>query len=1072
MTLCHAVWSPSDTLLIWAEAPLRSPRLPRPSGRPPADDRPRRHPYALLARDLLPALEALTGARDDRPAATAEAVVVLPSAAHAPLPSPHLPGASAVTAPRAGLAAWRADAIELSGADLLDVLLALPGDRSEGPPTTTADQGLAALADLAVLVVEHVAHGRVLPGLVRRAGAWEARWQPVADPALRRQLTAAAQALPPSLLAAAGEDHRSPGAVTREVVEQLTDAAARAALTRTALTTDKRGRRRHAAPAVEEAWLAALTAADPRLDPAADDHELTVLAKELDAWHRSATTGPLRTVFRLVPPPSATLDDPDVASDDAAADDAPTTANTVDDAGTTTDDRWAVELLLQATDDPSLLVPAAEVWAAGRTLTFLEHTFAHPQEQLLTDLGRAARLWPELTDTALADATPTTALLDTDEVAAFLRDTAPLLEQAGFDVLLPTELRSPARLTARLATRSRTSSSSSSADSQGLLGYEGILDYRWHVAVGDMTVTADELTELARLKHPLVRFRGRWVAVDQQDLTAALRLLEQPAGTMPMAEAARIGLGTTDPEVGLPVAGVEADAGPLRALLSDNTDAVLESLDTPDGFAGTLRPYQARGLAWLAFLGQLGLGGCLADDMGLGKTLQLLALLVHERAPLVRAGVTRRSKRWPAPTLLICPMSVVGNWEREAARFAPDLAVHVHHGSDRLDGDELTRTVRRADLVITTYATAARDRDALAAVDLGRIALDEAQAIKNPQAKQTRAIRSLDAPHRVALTGTPVENHLTELWSIMDFCNPGLLGSQSAFRSRFAVPIEKLRDDEAAASLRRVTRPFLLRRVKTDRTIIADLPDKLEFDERCTLTREQASLYRAVVDDMLAKVEASEGIERKGLVLTTMLRLKQVCNHPAQLLADGSRLPARSGKLDRLEELLDEILDNGERALIFTQFAEWGGRLAQHLRDRLGRDVAFLHGGTTKRARDAMVASFQSGDGPPVFVLSLKAGGTGLNLTAANHVIHYDRWWNPAVEDQATDRAFRIGQRRDVLVRRFVCAGTLEERIAELIRRKRDLAERVVGTGEGWLTELSTDELREVVALSADAVAE
>jgi SNF2 family DNA or RNA helicase len=417
-------------------------------------------------------------------------------------------------------------------------------------------------------------------------------------------------------------------------------------------------------------------------------------------------------------------------------------------------------------------------------------------------------------------------------------------------------------------------------------------------------------------------------------------------------------------------------------------------------------------------------------------------------------------------------MSVVGNWQREAERFTPGLAVHVHHGAERLTGPAFRETAEQADLVVTTYALAARDRDALAEVPWARIVLDEAQNVKNSAARQSQAVRSLRAPRRVALTGTPVENRLAELWSIMEFLNPGLLGSARAFRARFAVPVERFHDEDAATLLKRLTGPFVLRRVKSDRSVIADLPAKLEMKVYCNLTREQATLYQAVVDDMLARVDRSEGIERRGLVLATMLKLKQVCNHPAQLLADASGLSGRSGKLERLEELLEEAVAAGDKALVFTQFAQFGQQLQRHLTDRLDREVLYLHGGTPKKARDQLVARFQGDGGPALFLLSLKAGGTGLNLTAANHVVHFDRWWNPAVEDQATDRAFRIGQRRDVQVRKLVCVGTLEERIDRMIEEKRGLAARIVGTGEAWLTELSTGELRELVALRAEAVVE
>jgi non-specific serine/threonine protein kinase len=385
-------------------------------------------------------------------------------------------------------------------------------------------------------------------------------------------------------------------------------------------------------------------------------------------------------------------------------------------------------------------------------------------------------------------------------------------------------------------------------------------------------------------------------------------------------------------------------------------------------------------------------------------------------------------------------------------------------------GKAFAARARKVDLVLSTYGLAARDQELFSGVRWRRLVLDEAQQIKNSAARTTQSVRAIPAERRIAMTGTPVENRLTELWSIMQFLNPGLLGSERAFREHFAVAIERDGDDEAAEHLRRVTTPFVLRRLKTDRSIISDLPDKLEIKEFCTLTREQAGLYQAVVDDMLAKIDRSDGIERRGLVLATMMKLKQVCNHPAHFLADGSPLPGRSGKLTRLVEILDEALAEGDRALVFTQFTEMGTLLERHLHQRLGREVLWLHGGVPKKRRDAMVERFQGAEGPPVFVLSLKAGGTGLNLTAATHVVHFDRWWNPAVENQATDRAFRIGQRRNVQVRKFVCSGTLEERIDALIEAKRALAERIVGTGETWITEMSTDQIREVVALAADAV--
>jgi SNF2 family DNA or RNA helicase len=447
-------------------------------------------------------------------------------------------------------------------------------------------------------------------------------------------------------------------------------------------------------------------------------------------------------------------------------------------------------------------------------------------------------------------------------------------------------------------------------------------------------------------------------------------------------------------------------------------------------------------------------------------------MLCHNTAQTLALLTADRSKRRSGPTLLIGPMSLVGNWQREAARFTPKLRVYVHHGGGRHCGEDLAKAAADVDLVLTTYGTAARDHEALATIAWDRVICDEAQALKNSGTRQARTVRSIPARSRIALTGTPVENHLTELWSIMEFSNPGMLGPRQTFRERFAVPIEAHGDEEAAAALHRATGPFILRRLKTDKSIITDLPEKQEIKVWCNLTPEQASLYQATVDDMLEQVASSEGIERRGLVLATMAKLKQVCNHPAHLLKDGSRLPGRSGKLERLEEICAEVVEQGEKALVFTQYAEFGTMLRPHLETKLDRPVLWLHGGVPKKQRDELIRRFQEDPDPAIFLLSLKAAGTGLTLTAANHVVHVDRWWNPAVEDQATDRAFRIGQTKNVQVRKFICVGTIEERVDEMIERKKALAERIVGTGEGWLTELSVADLREIMRLDPEAVSD
>jgi SNF2 family DNA or RNA helicase len=735
-------------------------------------------------------------------------------------------------------------------------------------------------------------------------------------------------------------------------------------------------------------------------------------------------------------------------------------------AGAESSDTWRVEFSLQSAEDPSLMLPAADVWSgAGYGWLaggLLPHT-GHPEEELLAGLGTAARLFPAL-DGALREAAPAQVTLDTAGALDFLRDTGPLLSAAGFGVLMPDWARR-ARLGLKLTARS-SSSGSSASGRPSQFGLQDLVSFRYDLALGDDVLEPEELAELARLKVPLVRVRGQWVELDDRHLKAGLKFLaaRQPR-TMTAAEVLGTAIGAGGAPGELPLTEVDAD-GWLGDLLSGHADERLAPAQTPEGFGGTLRPYQRRGLSWLSFLGRLGVGAILADDMGLGKTVQLLSLLWAERAK--HATVRDESA---GSTLLICPMSLTGNWQREAQRFTPELAVHMHHGADRLTGAELAAALTAADLVITTYQTAARDLAALSAVRWSRVVCDEAQAIKNHLSQQAKAVSSLPAGSRIALTGTPVENQLSELWSIMQFANPGLLGGQKEFRERYAVPIERHGSEEAARQLRRITQPFVLRRLKTDKSIISDLPDKQEMKVWCNLTQEQASLYAATVSDMLSRIDdASDDITRRGLVLATMAKLKQVCNHPAHLLGDGSRLPGRSGKLARLEELCEEIAADGDKALCFTQYAEFGRMLQPYLAARIGCPVLFLHGGTSKKQRDALVARFQEADEPMLFLLSLKAGGTGLNLTAANHVIHVDRWWNPAVEDQATDRAFRIGQRRDVQVRKFVCVGTLEEKIDAMIEQKKALAEQIVGTGESWLTDLSTAALREVLTLSPEAV--
>ncbi len=995
MLVAHATWH-GGALCLWAER--SGPHTGAEAGT---------HPYATNDFGGT-SYEPLV-----RGAARITLNMLLPTAGH-PVPSPELGSEPLDRVPE--LAAWRVPALVLEPFPAMALL-----QECEEAADVVPGTDLRYLAFVAAEAAEQVRRGQVLPGLVREDGDLIARWRPVAeDPRRLRELAAA---MPPACRAADGGQPAA--AVLREALEGLTDTLVRGIVPHP-LLPERTGKVPDRIP-LPERWLEALTgpqaviAREPGDDP--DD-----LAAELDAWAAAARrpTGPLRVCFRLTEPQED-------------------------------EDRWRVEFMLQGTEDLSLLLPAAAVWAGEAT------SVAGAEETLLAGLGRALRLFPDMA-AALDSPTPAELLLDTAGAFRFLRQAAALLAAAGFGVLLP-HWAGKTKLGMKLTTRGQeeAESGSGAAASSGF-GLESMVDFRWDLAVGDEAISEEELAELARLKAPLVRLRGQWVELDEEQLEAALDFMRHGrTGTMSAAQAvsAVIHAGSDT----LPLIEVDAD-GALGDLLSGDADRRLEPMATPAGIEARLRPYQERGLSWLAFMDGLGLGALLADDMGLGKTISVLSLLVHERA----------NGRRPGPTLAVLPMSLVGNWQREAARFAPKLRVYVHHGTGRHRDEELAEAVRQADLVLTTYGTATRDAEALAAIDWARVVCDEAQALKNSGTRQARAVRSIPARGRIALTGTPVENHLTELWSIMEFANPGLLGPRASFRQKYAIPIEREGDESAAAALKRATQPFILRRLKTDKTIIDDLPEKQEIKVFCNLTQEQASLYQATVDDMLEQIaeaaKQADEKQRRGLVLATMAKLKQVCNHPAHLLKDGSRLAGRSGKLERLEEICAEVLEQGEKVLVFTQYAEFGSMLQPYLESRLDRPVLWLHGGTSKQQRDELVARFQTGTEPAVFLLSLKAAGTGLTLTAANHVVHVDRWWNPAVEDQATDRAFRIGQTKNVQVRKFICVGTLEERVDEMIERKKSLAESIVGTGEDWLTGLSVAELRDVLRLGAEAVSD
>ncbi|WP_086676617.1 DEAD/DEAH box helicase [Amycolatopsis pretoriensis] len=698
------------------------------------------------------------------------------------------------------------------------------------------------------------------------------------------------------------------------------------------------------------------------------------------------------------------------------------------------DESFAGVLAVRSMAEPSLVVEASTLWDAPDAV--LSRLGDQVETQLLLGLRRGARAWAPL-ERVLDQPAPSSLELSDDEVVDLLTDGARDLGGAGIEVLWSKGLFAGEVKAKASATQAPASVT------EAEFALRSLLEFRWQLSLGGEQLTPSEVAALAEAKRPLVRLRGQWVRVDPQ-LLARVRSRTRKLEAGEALAAALTG------ELELDGERVEFTAPPvLGDLVFRIRDRASSEVAPPPGLRATLRPYQQAGLAWLSTMTGLGLGACLADDMGLGKTIQLIALHLHRRATA------------PGPTLVLCPTSLLGNWEREFARFAPEIPVRRFHGGSRHLDD-----LAPDEVVLATYGVLRRDRETLSEVDWGLVAADEAQHVKNPLSATAKELRKIPARAKVALTGTPVENRLTELWSIVDWTTPGLLGPLDRFRRTVARPIERDRDKAVTERLAATVRPFLLRRRKSDPDIAPELPPKTETDRFVPLTAEQTTLYEAVVRENLAEIRETQGIKRRGQVLQLLTELKQICNHPAQFLKEPhGALTGRSGKLAAFEELIDVILDEGESVLVFSQYVQLCRLLERRLTER-GMPTELLSGESSPAKRQDMVDRFQAGE-IPVFLLSLKAGGVGLNLTRATHVIHYDRWWNPAVEDQATDRAYRIGQDRPVQVHRLIAEGTLEERIAQVLEKKRGLAESIVGAGEDWITELSDDELADLVRLGS-----
>ncbi len=1028
MKIIHALWIPDDTsgkLHFWAEnTDLISYDQPASGSL---------HPYCLPQLEILDVFQRLTGAKEHWGFKTVS--LNLPTNQWGPLPSEEcFENENATKDDRLYIKEWTVRTVAM-GSNLLWRYLFKITEMAQ--VNIKWSDSVVYWKHVLEFALELLSRECFLPGAEQKSYKSNevlATWSPYLSYEDHRRMLFLVEAMPIALLASCDllSLNHTPQSLLWHALKEVLDAFIRNQLNDDSpyiyrINASKKVSHLH------EQWLKALFA--QKKEVRGECKKIDTFVSEINTWTdllQIDYSAFFRVCFRLVPPES---DDPNEV--------------------------WVLTYYLQSNHDLSVMISSKKLHQCGKDI---EEDYGIDQHSIFElvekNLNKASRYYEPLQNLLEGSSDPLIEL-SSAEAFKFLRETVPLLEASGFGLMLPSWWKKPLK---KLGVSLRVSQVGLEGKVQKYMGIDTIVEYDWKIAVGDEILTEEEFKRLVEMKQSLVQVRGEWIVLKVEEIEKAIAFFKKRANSLHMTlrEMMCLSMDEQSMDIGLPVIGIDYEKANDTLFSAVMEPESIQKLETPEGFCGVLRPYQKTGLSWLIFLQKIGLGGCLADDMGLGKTIQLIALFLKEQ---------EMGFDICGPTLILCPMSIMSNWKNELKKFAPHLKVMIHHGVNRLDKEEFIDAVNTCHVVITTYALASPELDKLSRVKWHRIVLDEAQNIKNNHTKQTQAIKKLNTPHKIAVTGTPLENRLLELWSIMDFLNPNYLGSSKAFRQNYAIPIERFNDTNTSQRLKKMIRPLVLRRVKTDKNVIKDLPEKIETKEFCYLTKEQVALYESVVQRMLHTIDSYAGIQRRGVILSVLIQLKQICNHPVQYLKDKSSLTGRSGKLTRLYELLEEVIAEGDKALIFTQFSQMGHLLKHDLQEVLKQEVLFLHGITTKTQRDEMIEEFQSDDSKAkVFVLSLKAGGLGLNLTSANHVFHFDRWWNPAIENQATDRAFRIGQKKTVHVHKFLCQGTVEERIDDMIDRKRELTDLVVEQGENWITELSTDDLKELFQLKLEDV--